>query len=283
MELTNVGVIKSILGRHGFSFTKSLGQNFLTNPSVAPKMAKEGGAGPGMAVLEIGPGLGVLTKELAKAADQVLAVELDKKLEPVLKETLGDFDNVEVVYGDILKLDLEKLINEKFANKDFVVCANLPYYITSPIIMLLLESSLPFKSLTLMVQREAADRICAPVGSRQAGALTVAVAYYAKAVKLFNVSRGSFLPQPKVDSCVIRLDLLEKPAIEVEDEAGFFRMVRAAFGQRRKTALNAISAGLDLPKEQVAEALKRAELAPNIRAEKLDMEQLGRLFKNLQI
>ena len=283
MELTNVGVIKSILGRHGFSFTKSLGQNFLTNPSVAPKMAKEGGAGPGMAVLEIGPGLGVLTKELAKAADQVLAVELDKKLEPVLKETLGDFDNVEVVYGDILKLDLEKLINEKFANKDFVVCANLPYYITSPIIMLLLESSLPFKSLTLMVQREAADRICAPVGSRQACALTVAVAYYAKAVKLFNVSRGSFLPQPKVDSCVIRLDLLEKPAIEVEDEAGFFRMVRAAFGQRRKTALNAISAGLDLPKEQVAEALKRAELAPNIRAEKLDMEQLGRLFKNLQI
>ena len=283
MELTNVGVIKSILGRHGFSFTKSLGQNFLTNPSVAPKMAKEGGAGPGMAVLEIGPGLGVLTKELAKAADQVLAVELDKKLEPVLKETLGDFDNVEVVYGDILKLDLEKLINEKFANKDFVVCANLPYYITSPIIMLLLESSLPFKSLTLMVQREAADRICAPLGSRQAGALTVAVAYYAKAVKLFNVSRGSFLPQPKVDSCVIRLDLLEKPAIEVEDEAGFFRMVRAAFGQRRKTALNAISAGLDLPKEQVAEALKRAELAPNIRAEKLDMEQLGRLFKNLQI
>ena len=211
----------------------------------------------------------------------MVAVELDQRLLPVLQETVGSYDNVEIVHGDILKLDLPKLIKEKLQGKELVVCANLPYYITSPIIMLLLESRLPFKSLTVMVQREAADRICAPVGSRQAGALTVAVAYYSKPVKVFNVSRGSFMPPPNVDSSVIRLDVLAKPAIGLEDEAGFFRMVKAAFGQRRKTALNAIAAGMNLPKEQVAEALKRAELAPDIRAEKLDMEQLARLFKNL--
>ena len=282
MELSNIGTIKDILNRHGFSFSKSLGQNFLVNPGIAPKMAAQGGASEGVGALEIGPGIGVLTKELAKLADKVVAVELDQRLLPVLEETLAEHTNVEVIHGDILKINLPELVKEKFAEKDIVVCANLPYYITSPVIMLLLESRLPFKSITVMVQKEAAERICAPVGSREAGALTVAVAYYARAVRLFNVSRGSFMPPPNVDSSVIRLDILEKPPIEVEDEAGFFRMVKAAFGQRRKTALNAISAGMGLPKERVARAIEAAGFDESVRAEKLKLEELAAIFGNLQ-
>lgn len=275
-NLTDISVVRDVLSRHGFTFSKALGQNFLINPSVCPQMAECCGA-DGQGVLEIGPGVGVLTAELAKRARKVVSLELDKRLLPVLAETLADFDNVTIVNDDVLKVDLRALLEEHFAGMEVCVCANLPYYITSPVIMRLLEERLPFCSITVMVQKEAADRLCAPVGSREAGAVTVAVQYYARAEKLFSVSRGSFLPAPNVDSAVIRLQIRETPAVAVTDERKFFRMVKAAFGQRRKTALNAISAGMALQKADVASALERAGLLANIRAEQLSMEELAAL------
>lgn len=279
-NLTDISVVRDVLSRHGFTFSKALGQNFLINPSVCPQMAECCGA-DGQGVLEIGPGVGVLTAELAKRAQKVVSLELDKRLLPVLAETLADFDNVTIVNDDVLKVDLRALLEEHFAGMEVCVCANLPYYITSPVIMRLLEERLPFRSITVMVQKEAADRLCAPVGSREAGAVTVAVQYYARAEKLFSVSRGSFLPAPNVDSAVIRLQIRETPAVAVTDERKFFRMVKAAFGQRRKTALNAISAGMALQKADVASALERAGLLANIRAEQLSMEELAALCEAL--
>ncbi|MCI6400652.1 MAG: 16S rRNA (adenine(1518)-N(6)/adenine(1519)-N(6))-dimethyltransferase RsmA [Candidatus Fimivicinus sp.] len=279
-NLTDINVVRDVLSRHGFTFSKALGQNFLINPSVCPQMAECCGA-DGQGVLEIGPGIGVLTAELAKRAQKVVSLELDKRLLPVLAETLADFDNVTIVNDDVLKVDLRALLEEHFAGMEVCVCANLPYYITSPVIMRLLEERLPFCSITVMVQKEAADRLCAPVGSREAGAVTVAVQYYARAEKLFSVSRGSFLPAPNVDSAVIRLQIRETPAVAVADERKFFRMVKAAFGQRRKTALNAISAGMALQKADVASALERAGLLANIRAEQLSMEELAALCEAL--
>lgn len=279
-NLTDISVVRDVLSRHGFTFSKALGQNFLINPSVCPQMAECCGA-DGQGVLEIGPGVGVLTAELAKRARKVVSLELDKRLLPVLAETLADFDNVTIVNDDVLKADLRALLEEHFAGMEVCVCANLPYYITSPVIMRLLEERLPFCSITVMVQKEAADRLCAPVGSREAGAVTVAVQYYARAEKLFSVSRGSFLPAPNVDSAVIRLQIRETPAVAVADERKFFRMVKAAFGQRRKTALNAISAGMALQKADVASALERAGLLANIRAEQLSMEELAALCEAL--
>lgn len=275
MELSNIGTIKEILGKYGFTFSKSLGQNFLINPSVCPRMAEYGGAEKGVGVIEVGPGIGVLTCELAKRADKVVAVELDKRLLPVLDETLAEFDNVRVVNDDILKIDLKKLIEDEFDGMEVVVCANLPYYITSPVIMKLLEDKLPIKSLTVMVQKEAAQRICAEVGTRQSGAVTVAVNYYSTPQLLFNVSAGSFMPAPKVDSAVIRLDILESPRVELNDEKLFFRIIKSAFGQRRKTLSNSLSSGLALPKAEVISALEKAGVPQNYRAEQLTMQQLA--------
>lgn len=281
-DLSDIGVIKEILYRHGFSLTKSLGQNFLIDPDICPEMARASGAQKGVGVLEIGPGIGVLTVELAKLAEKVVTVELDERLLPILGETLVDFENVEVVQGDILKLDLPRLIEEKFAGLRVVVCANLPYYITSPVIMLLLESRLPLETITVMVQKEAGERLCAKVGSRKAGAVTVAVDYFAQAEILFEVNRTSFVPAPKVDSFVIQLDVRKQPPIAVQNEAGFFRMVKAAFGQRRKTAANAISAGMAVGKADIAAAIERAGFDPNVRAESLNMEELERLFCEIE-
>lgn len=279
-SLTDISVVREVLSRHGFTFSKALGQNFLVNPSVCPQMAESCGA-DGQGVLEIGPGIGVLTAELARRARKVVALELDRRLLPVLSETLADFDNVEIVNEDVLKADLRAILKERFAGMEVSICANLPYYITSPVIMRLLEERLPFRSITVMVQKEAAERLCAPVGSREAGAVTVAVQYYAQAEKLFSVSRGSFLPAPNVDSAVIRLQIRQAPAVALTDEKKFFRMVKAAFGQRRKTALNAISAGMALPKGDVAAALEAAGLEGNVRAEKLSMEELTALCEAL--
>lgn len=276
-NLSDIGVIKSILTRHGFTFSKSLGQNFLINPSVCPKMAELSGAGEGIGILEIGPGIGVLTTELAKRAEKVVSVELDKRLLPVLSETLGEFDNVEIINEDILKLDLPKLLKEKFAGLKVCVCANLPYYITSPIIMHLLESRLPLEAITVMVQKEAAQRLCAPVGSRDSGAITAAVHYYAEAETLFQVSRGSFMPPPNVDSTVIRFTIKKTPPVSVINEKLFFSLIRCAFEQRRKTALNALSAGTNFSKETLKDAMAESGLAPDIRGEKLQLEDFARL------
>ena len=281
-NLSDISVIKSVLSRHGFTFSKALGQNFIINPGVCPRIAEEGGAGEGVGVLEVGAGIGVLTAELAKRASKVVCVELDTRLLPVLDETLGEFDNVKIINDDILKVDLHRILEDEFGNMPFVVCANLPYYITSPVIMRLLESRLRIDSVTVMVQKEAAVRLCADVGSRDSGAVTVAVNYYAEAQKLFDVSRGSFMPSPNVDSAVIRLDILKNPPIEVSDEKFFFSMVKAAFSQRRKTASNGISAGMGIPKPTVIEAIEAADLSPTVRAEALTMEQLGRLCEELK-
>ena len=281
-NLSDISVIKSVLSRHGFTFSKALGQNFIINPGVCPRIAEEGGAGEGVGVLEVGAGIGVLTAELAKRASKVVCVELDTRLLPVLDETLGEFDNVKIINGDILKVDLHRILEDEFGNMPVVVCANLPYYITSPVIMRLLESRLRIDSVTVMVQKEAAVRLCADVGSRDSGAVTVAVNYYADAQKLFDVSRGSFMPSPNVDSAVIRLDILKNPPIEVSDEKFFFSMVKAAFSQRRKTASNGISAGMGISKPTVIEAIEAADLSPTVRAEALTMEQLGRLCEELK-
>ena len=280
-NLSDINVIKDVMSRHGFSFSKALGQNFIVDPTVCPRIAEMGGCDENTGVIEIGAGVGVLTAELAKRAKKVVCVELDKRLLPVLDETLADFDNIEIINDDILKTDLHKLIEEKFGGMRVVVCANLPYYITSPVIMLLLESKLPIDSVTVMVQKEAGDRLCAEVGSRDAGAVTAAVNFYAEAEKLFNVSRGCFMPSPKVDSMVIKLNLRKEPLMELNDEDKFFRLIKAAFGQRRKTAVNSISSGMGLPKDRVAMALEEAGFAPDVRAEKFSMEDFRTLCELL--
>lgn len=279
--LSDPGNIKEILTRHGFHFSKALGQNFLINPTVCPRMAEASGAGGCRGVIEVGPGIGVLTWELAQAASKVAAIELDERLFPVLEETLSQCSNVTVVPGDVMKLDLHQLIEREFDGGPVCVCANLPYYITSPVILRLLEERLPLTSITVMVQKEAAQRLCAAPGTRECGAVSVAVHYRSKPKLLFSVGRGSFLPPPKVDSAVIRLDLLQEPPVQVEDEDWFFQVSRSAFAQRRKTAANSISATLRLPKPQVEAALAAAGAQANVRAERLTLEQLGELSNQL--
>lgn len=281
-DLTNIETVKKILSQNGFHFSKALGQNFIINPTVCPRMAEMCGVDGESGVIEVGPGIGVLTAELAKRAKKVVSVELDKRLLPILGETLADFDNVKIINDDILKIDLKKLITEEFAGMDVYICANLPYYITSPVIMALLEGNLPVKALTVMVQKEAAQRICAEVGSRDSGAVTVAVDYYSDANKLFDVSAGSFMPAPKVDSSVIRMDLRDKPPVEITDEKFFFSVVKAAFGQRRKTAVNSLSAGLGISKSDVANAIEECGFDQNMRAETLTIEELARLSEALK-
>lgn len=274
-RLSDISTMKEILSRHGFTFSKALGQNFLINPSVCPRMAEMCGVDDESGVLEIGPGIGVLTRELAKRSKKTVAVELDTRLLPVLAETLADYPNASVVHGDVMKLNLHQLIKEEFPEMKVAVCANLPYYITSPVIMKILEEKLPITALTVMVQKEAADRICAKPGTRACGAVSAAVQYYAEPEILFQVSRGSFMPAPNVDSTVIRLNVREQPPVKLSDEAHFFRLIKAAFGQRRKTALNAVSSGMGLPKAQVAQAMERARIAPTARAEQMTLEMLA--------
>ena len=280
-KLTDLSYVKSVLAKHGFTFSKALGQNFLINPSVCPRMAEECGCGDSVGVIEIGPGAGVLTNELAKVAYKVVAIELDKRLLPVLDETLEEFDNVKIINADVLKTDLHKLIEEEFQGLDVIVCSNLPYYITSPVIMKLLEEKLPIKSITVMVQKEAADRLCADLGTRQTGAVTVAVNYYAKAEMLFKVSSGSFMPPPKVDSAVIKLDVYGKPAVETNSEEMLFKVIKAAFAQRRKTLLNTLSNSMQYVKSDISEVLNNAKISQNARAEQLKLEDFAAIANEL--
>ena len=275
-KLTDVGYIRDVLGRHGFHFSKSLGQNFLINPTVCPRMAEACGASEDSGVLEIGPGLGVLTHELALRAGKVVALELDARLPAVLAETLAEHDNVEIVQGDVLKTDLHALLRDRFGETPVAVCANLPYYITSPVIMYLLESRLPLTNITVMVQKEAAQRLCAAPGTRECGAVTLAVQYYADVKRLFDVPRGSFMPAPKVDSSVIRLTPHAETALSGDAEKRLFALIRAAFGQRRKTLGNALqSAGF--PREQITAALAAVGIPATARAEELTLPQFEAL------
>lgn len=281
MELTNIGTIKSLFEKSGFSFSKSLGQNFLINPSVCPNIAEMGGCEKDVCALEIGTGVGVLTRELAARCDKVVAVEIDERLRPILNETLADFDNVEVVFADVMQTNLAELIEEKFGGKRAVVCANLPYYITSPVIMKVLESRLAVESMTVMVQKEAAERICAAPGTRECGAITYAVNYFSKPKTLFRVNRGSFMPSPNVDSAVIRLDIKHDRSLSPSEERLLFRLIRAGFSQRRKQLVNPLSAELHLAKSEVAKILENAGLKPTSRAEELKLEDYIKLINQL--
>ena len=281
MNLSDINTLKSLLNKNGFSFKKSLGQNFLIDSSVCPAMA-EAACESNTGVLEIGPGIGVLTYELSKKAKKVVAIELDERLKKLLPITLADCENVEIIYGDAMKLDLKQIIEEHFADCDSIcVCANLPYYITSPIVMMLLESRLPIKSITVMVQLEAAERLCAKVGTRESGAVTVAVNYYAESEILFQVGRESFMPSPNVDSAVIQLKIREKPPIEVKDEKKFFAFTKACFSQRRKTLLNTVSNTLKIDKNALRDTLKQMGLSETVRGEELNMEQLAAIADSL--
>lgn len=277
-NLCDYNTVKKILSAHGFNFSKALGQNFIIDDSICPAMAEMLGADEKTGVLEVGPGVGVLTKELCKRAGKVVSVELDERLYPVLEQTMADYDNFELVKGDVMKIDLHALIAEKFADCDEVkICANLPYYITSPVIMMLLQSKLPITEIEVMVQQEAAERLCAPIGSREAGAVSVAVNYYGESEILFNVGRECFMPSPKVDSSVIKIVVREKPEFEVKNEKQFFSLVKCAFAQRRKTLVNSLSNSLGKSKPEVTNALAQLGLAPTVRAENLKMEDLVNL------
>lgn len=281
-NLSNPAVIRALLERHGFSFSKSLGQNFLINPTVCPKIAQQGIDSPDWGVLEIGAGVGVLTQQLAIRAAKVAVVEIDARLLPVLEESLGEHKNVSVILGDIMKVNLPALLKEQFGERPVCVCANLPYYITSPVLMMLLEQRLPLKAITVMVQKEAAARLCAQPGSRECGAVTFAVWYYSTPRQLFSVSRGSFFPAPNVDSAVIRLDVNPNPDHGVTDEKLLFAAVRAGFGQRRKTLANPLSSALHLSKEGVQQALARAGLPLTVRAEAVPFDGWIRLANALK-
>ena len=277
MELTNIAVVREVCARHGFSLSKGFGQNFIVNPGVCPKMVQAAGIDGSFGVLEVGPGIGVLTKELCLRAAKVVSVEVDERLAPILGETMADFPNFRLVMGDVLKTDLAALIAREFAGLRVAVCANLPYYITSPIVMKLLEERLPLAHITVMVQKEAAQRLCAQPGTRAAGAVSYAVHYYAQPQVLFTVQPGSFYPPPKVTSAVIQLRLHAQPPVAPHSEADMFRTVRAAFSQRRKTAANAVSAGLELDKARVAAAMESAGLAPTARPEQLTLADYAAL------
>lgn len=274
-NLSSPRKIKAILERHGFAFSKSLGQNFIIDDKICPKMAELSGIDENFCVIEVGPGIGVLTYELSKRAKKVIAIELDKRLIPVLEETLADCGNVKVINADVLKIDLDRLIEDEFGGKDVFVCANLPYYITSPVIMRFLESGLPINSMTFMVQKEAAERICAVPGTRECGAVSISVRYHCEPEILFNVKRRCFTPVPNVDSAVIRLNMLQKPPVEVKDKKLFFKISRAAFSQRRKKAINSISSTLSLPKADVENAFTLAGINENARAEELSLQNFA--------
>lgn len=281
MDLCDLNTIKALLGRHGFHFSKSMGQNFLIEDWVPRGLVEGAGVGPWNGVLEIGPGIGPLTAQLAAAAHQVVAVELDRSLLPVLDETLHDFSNVEVLPADILKLDIPALVDEKFTGLIPMACANLPYNITTPVLTALIEAE-RFACIAVMIQREVALRICAAPGTADYGAFSVYCQYHTQPELLFDVGPECFVPAPKVTSSVIRMVPRPTPPEGVTDEKRFFRVVKAAFGQRRKTLLNALSAGLGgVDKETIRTAMETAGLPENIRGERLGIPEFAALTRAL--
>ena len=280
MHLGNPTNTIAVLNRYGFSFQKKFGQNFLIDENVVEKIVRDAGVTKDDFVLEIGPGIGTMTQILCENAREVVAVEIDDKLIPILTEdTLSWYDNVTVIHEDILKLDIVKLANERNGGKPIKVVANLPYYITTPIIMGLFESHVPLDSITIMVQKEVADRMQVGPGTKDYGALSLAVPYYAKPQILLNVPASCFMPRPNVDSAVIQLTRYEKPPVEVADEHLMFRLIRASFNQRRKTMTNSVgnSPELSVSKEQMAAALEKCGLSATVRGEALTLAQFAEL------
>lgn len=281
MELCNLEVIKPLLARHGFHFSKAKGQNFLTAPWVPREIVEDAGIDGTCGVLEVGPGIGALTCELCRAAGKVVAVEVDTALKPLLAETMAEADNLELVFGDVLKLDLAALVGEKLAGLRPVACANLPYYITSPILAALLESRL-FASVTVMVQKEVAQRICAAPGTADYSAFTVFCNYYAEPEILFDVPPHCFVPQPKVTSAVIRLTTRQAPPCALRDETLFFRVVRGSFAQRRKTLVNSLSSAFgELSKDALRALLTDCGLPETVRGETLSIPQFAELADHI--
>lgn len=283
MNLCNPTELKALLNRHGFNFSKTLGQNFLIDKNVLNKIVSASELNENSCVLEIGPGAGTLTRRLAETGARCTAVEIDKALLPILGETLAGFDNFNLINSDILKVDLKKLIKDEFDNKPFHVIANLPYYITTPIIMQILESRLPVVSMTLMVQKEVADRMCATCGSKEYGALSVAVQYYTIPTVICRAEPHCFIPQPKVASSVVHLKVSPTPTVTISDEKKFFAIVKSSFGQRRKTLLNALSKSpyFSANKDSVRSALVQMGVDENIRGEKLSISQFAKLSELL--
>ncbi|SHJ82120.1 dimethyladenosine transferase [Geosporobacter subterraneus DSM 17957] len=275
-RLISPRITKEVVQKYGFKFSKSLGQNFLIDENILNKIIDGASVTKEDYVIEVGPGIGTLTQALADQAKEVVAVEIDKSLLPILAETLGPWENVSVVNADVLKLDLHELIQEKFGGAPVKVIANLPYYVTTPIIMKFLEERVPLKNMVVMIQKEVADRMQAKPGTKDYGALSVAVQYYCEPKIITRVPPSAFIPQPNVESTVIRLTLLESPRVKVKEEEILFQVVRAAFGKRRKTLLNALSSSdLGVGKEQVKDALTKAKIEENRRGETLTIEEFG--------
>ena len=284
--MANLGIPSNtieVLQKYNFNFQKKFGQNFLIDTHVLERIIEESGITKDDCILEIGPGIGTMTQYLAENAREVIAVEIDKALIPILQDTLKDYDNVTVINDDILKVDINKIVQEKNQGKAIKVVANLPYYITTPIIMGLFESHVPLKSITIMVQKEVADRMQVGPGTKDYGALSLAVQYYAKPEIVANVPPNCFMPRPNVGSAVIRLTRYEEPPVEVKNEKFMFSLIRASFNQRRKTLVNGLqNGGLGLSKEKILEVLEKMGLSATIRGEALTLAQFAELSNRLR-
>ncbi len=278
MDLCNLSVIRSLMADAGITFRKEFGQNFLTNRIIPEEIAENCADDPNSLIIEIGPGIGCLTQELAMRYSKVIAIEIDRGLIPILSKTLADYQNVTVINEDVMKIDLNKLVEENAEGRPVSVCANLPYYITTPILMRLLESGVKLSSITVMVQNEVAARLCAAPGTNDYGAITAVLGYYGNVRKLFKVSAGNFVPAPKVDSAVVRMDLYKTSPFEISDEGLFRAIIKAAFEMRRKTLQNALSSKLSgFTKEEISEAISFVSSEDKIRGERLSTEEFVRL------
>lgn len=284
-NLTSPRVVKSILDKHGFHFTKSLGQNFLIDDNILKKIVEAANLSKDDRVLEIGPGIGTLTRELGTLAHKVVAVEIDQRLIPILQETLAGFDNVSVIQGDILKIDLVELVHNSFDGKPFKVVANLPYYITTPIIMGILERGLPFESITVLIQKEVAQRMVASPGSKEYGALSVAVQYYTIPRSVAKVPASVFMPPPKVDSMIVTMERRKEPPVFVEDRKLFFDVVHASFAKRRKTLLNNLVSAKEIlegwTRQEIEELLWECGIDPQRRGETLNVEEFASISNSI--
>lgn len=276
---------KEIMKKYGFSFKKSLGQNFLIDPNILRNITEYAGLTKETGVIEIGPGIGALTEHLARAAKKVVAYEIDQRLLPILADTLAPYDNVKIIHEDILKADIHQMIEEEFAEaKDIMVVANLPYYVTTPIILKLLEEKLPIRGIVVMLQKEVGDRIAAKPGTKEYGSLSIAIQYSTTAETVMIVPKSVFVPQPNVDSAVIRMLLRDHPAVSVKDERFFFHITKMSFAQRRKTLMNNLTSGLPdgrKRKSDIASALERARIEPSRRGETLSMDEFAALSEAL--